>query len=49
MELLEARRPKGLAVITEIDGQVKYGDVAKRGLKENVIMGRLIPAGTGME
>ncbi len=30
VELFEARRPKEPAVITEIDGQVKYGDVAKQ-------------------
>src|SRR5262245_51953799 len=29
VELFEARRPKEPAVITEIDGAVKYGDVAK--------------------
>src|SRR5205085_205541 len=124
VELFEARKPRETAVITEIDGIVKYGDIAKgqrkilvveqvdkfrfqeenervkkgggkpasgrplllgitkaslstesfisaasfqettrvlteasisgkvdylRGLKENVIMGRLIPAGTGLE
>jgi DNA-directed RNA polymerase subunit beta' len=30
VELFEARRPKEPAVITEIDGVVKYGDVAKQ-------------------
>jgi DNA-directed RNA polymerase subunit beta' len=30
VELFEARRPKEPAVITEIDGAVKYGDVAKQ-------------------
>jgi DNA-directed RNA polymerase subunit beta' len=30
VELFEARRPKEPAVITEIDGLVKYGDVAKQ-------------------
>src|SRR5436309_7006010 len=30
VELFEARRPKEPAVITEIDGTVKYGDVAKQ-------------------
>jgi DNA-directed RNA polymerase subunit beta' len=30
VELFEARRPKEPAVITEIDGSVKYGDVAKQ-------------------
>jgi DNA-directed RNA polymerase subunit beta' len=30
VELFEARRPKEPAVITEIDGGVKYGDVAKQ-------------------
>jgi DNA-directed RNA polymerase subunit beta' len=30
VELFEARRPKEPAVITEIDGQVRYGDVAKQ-------------------
>jgi DNA-directed RNA polymerase subunit beta' len=30
VELFEARRPKEPAVITEIDGIVKYGDVAKQ-------------------
>jgi DNA-directed RNA polymerase subunit beta' len=30
VELFEARRPKEPAVITEIDGQVKYGDVQKQ-------------------
>ena len=30
VELFEARRPKEPAVITEIDGQVKYGDVVKQ-------------------
>jgi DNA-directed RNA polymerase subunit beta' len=30
VELFEARRPKEPAVITELDGQVKYGDVAKQ-------------------
>ncbi|MCZ6489744.1 MAG: DNA-directed RNA polymerase subunit beta' [Acidobacteria bacterium] len=29
VELFEARRPRATAVITEIDGTVKYGDVAK--------------------
>ena len=29
-ELFEARRPKEPAVITEIDGEVRYGDVAKQ-------------------
>ncbi len=30
VELFEARRPKEPAVITEVDGQVRYGDVAKQ-------------------
>src|SRR5678815_3282446 len=30
VELFEARRPKEPAVITEIDGVVKYGDIAKQ-------------------
>jgi DNA-directed RNA polymerase subunit beta' len=30
VELFEARRPKEPAVITEIDGAVKYGDIAKQ-------------------
>ena len=30
VELFEARRPKEPAVITEVDGVVKYGDVAKQ-------------------
>src|ERR1700741_1582848 len=30
VELFEARRPKEPAVITEIDGTVKYGDIAKQ-------------------
>jgi DNA-directed RNA polymerase subunit beta' len=30
VELFEARRPKEPAVITEVDGLVKYGDVAKQ-------------------
>ena len=30
VELFEARRPKEPAVITEIDGQMRYGDVAKQ-------------------
>ena len=29
-ELFEARRPKEPAVITEIDGEVRYGDIAKQ-------------------
>jgi len=29
VELFEARRPRETAIITEIDGTVKYGDVAK--------------------
>src|SRR5204862_158796 len=104
VELFEARRPAETAVMSEIDGTVKLGPIAKgkrkliitgddgeereydiprgthinvqegdrvragealmdgplnphdilrvlgmSGLKENVIMGRLIPAGTGME
>ena len=30
VELFEARRPKEPAVITEVNGVVKYGDVAKQ-------------------
>jgi len=36
VELFEARRPKEPAVITEIDGQVRYGDVAKQHRKIHV-------------
>jgi DNA-directed RNA polymerase subunit beta' len=35
-ELFEARRPKDPAVITEIDGQVKFGDI-KRGKREIIV------------
>ncbi len=35
-ELFEARRPKDPAVITEIDGQVSFGDI-KRGKREVVV------------
>ncbi|MBN2370950.1 MAG: DNA-directed RNA polymerase subunit beta' [Vicinamibacteria bacterium] len=37
VELFEARRPKEPAVITEIDGSVKYGDVTKQYRKINVL------------
>jgi DNA-directed RNA polymerase subunit beta' len=37
VELFEARRPKEPAVITEIDGQVKYGDVQKQYRKIYVV------------
>jgi DNA-directed RNA polymerase subunit beta' len=37
VELFEARRPKEPAVITEIDGVVRYGDVAKQHRKIHVI------------
>ncbi|MGE0456487.1 MAG: DNA-directed RNA polymerase subunit beta' [Vicinamibacteria bacterium] len=36
VELFEARRPKEPAVITEIDGAVRYGDVAKQHRKIHV-------------
>jgi DNA-directed RNA polymerase subunit beta' len=36
VELFEARRPKEPAVITEIDGTVRYGDVAKQHRKIHV-------------
>jgi DNA-directed RNA polymerase subunit beta' len=35
-ELFEARRPKEMAVVTEIDGVIKYGPV-KRGVRELVV------------
>ena len=37
VELFEARKPKETAVITEIDGVVKYGDIAKGTRKISVI------------
>ncbi len=37
VELFEARRPKEPAVITEVDGTVKYGDVAKTHRKVYVV------------
>jgi DNA-directed RNA polymerase subunit beta' len=37
VELFEARRPKEPAVITEVDGQVKYGDVQKQYRKVFVV------------
>jgi DNA-directed RNA polymerase subunit beta' len=36
-ELFEARRPKDPAVITEIDGSIRFGDI-KRGKREIVVM-----------
>src|SRR5699024_10655968 len=36
-ELFEARRPKDPAVITEIDGTIRFGDI-KRGKREIVVM-----------
>ena len=36
-ELFEARRPKDPAVITEIDGEVRFGDI-KRGKREVLVM-----------
>ena len=35
-ELFEARRPKDPAVITEIDGSIRFGDI-KRGKREIVV------------
>jgi DNA-directed RNA polymerase subunit beta' len=35
-ELFEARRPKEMAVVTEIDGIVKFGDI-KRGVRELLV------------
>jgi DNA-directed RNA polymerase subunit beta' len=43
VELFEARKPKETAVITEIDGVVKYGDIAKGTRKISVT------SDTGME
>ncbi len=37
VELFEARRPRETAVITEIDGVVRYGEVAKGQRKVNVV------------
>ena len=37
VELFEARRPKEPAVITEVNGLVKFGDVAKSHRKELVV------------
>lgn len=37
-ELFEARRPKEMAVVTEIDGIVKFGDI-KRGVRELFVKG----------
>ncbi len=37
-ELFEARRPKEMAVVTEIDGVVKFGDI-KRGVRELIVHG----------
>jgi DNA-directed RNA polymerase subunit beta' len=37
-ELFEARRPKEMAVVTEIDGVVKFGQI-KRGIREIVVQG----------
>jgi len=37
-ELFEARRPKEMAVVTEIDGVVKFGPI-KRGVRELVVEG----------
>ena len=36
-ELFEARKPKETAVITEIDGMVKYGDISKGQRKVSVV------------
>ena len=44
-ELFEARRPKDPAVITEIDGDVRFGDI-KRGKREVVITPQSGPAQT---
>ncbi len=44
-ELFEARRPKDPAVITEIDGDVRFGDI-KRGKREVVITPESGPART---
>ena len=44
-ELFEARRPKDPAVITEIDGDVRFGDI-KRGKREVVITPKSGPACT---
>ena len=38
-ELFEARNPANPAVITEIDGNIKYGKV-KRGIREILVMGK---------
>jgi len=38
-ELFEARNPANPAVITEIDGNIKYGKV-KRGIREIIVMGK---------
>jgi len=35
-ELFEARRPKEMAVVTEVDGIVKFGDI-KRGVRELIV------------
>ena len=40
-ELFEARRPKDPAVITEIDGEVRFGDI-KRGKREVLVTPRRV-------
>ncbi|MEE9118666.1 MAG: DNA-directed RNA polymerase subunit beta', partial [Calditrichia bacterium] len=37
-ELFEARRPKEMAVVTEVDGVVKFGEI-KRGVRELIVLG----------
>ena len=37
-ELFEARRPKEMAVVTEIDGVIKFGQI-KRGIREIMVQG----------